>query len=278
MWSSPEGWMPEKTRAMLGGRYETAEGVARCVISRKVRDYRELASVARAAAEKAAAYIRSARRPPPGPEWSPKGLLDYVTEVDRSSEELIANALTTAVPGSQVLGEELSPQRAQSSQRAQSPASPQLLWVVDPLDGTTNYLHGYPQDAVSFAALVDGQLVAGVVLDVERDVAYTATTGGGAWCGDARLAVSQVTEPGHSLIGTGFPFRTPHLLPRYLRHFTAISAATAGIRRAGSAALDLVDVARGRFEGFWELDLAAWDVAAGVLLVREAGGIVTNVE
>jgi len=92
------------------------------------------------------------------------------------------------------------------------------------------------------------------------------------------LAVSKVTDPVLSLIGTGFPFRVPHLLPRYLRHFAAVNAATSGIRRAGSAALDLVDVARGRFEAFWELDLAPWDMAAGVLLVREAGGIVTNVE
>jgi len=239
-----------------------------------VRDYRQLADVARAAAEQAAAYVRKAVRPLAGAAWSRKGILDYVTEVDRGSEQLIADALTKAVPGSEVMGEELSPQRAP---RAQSPAPPlQVLWVVDPLDGTTNYLHGYPQYAVSIAAVVEGRLVAGVVLDVERDLGYHATAGGGAWCDGERLAVSNVTEPSLSLIGTGFPFRTPHLLPRYLRHFTAISAATAGIRRAGSAALDLVDVARGRFEGFWELDLAAWDVAAGTLIVREAGGVVTD--
>ena len=236
-----------------------------------MRDYRQLADVARAAAEQAAAYVRKAVRPLAGAAWSRKGILDYVTEVDRGSERLIASALTEAVPGSEVLGEELSPQRPQS------PALPhQLLWVVDPLDGTTNYLHGYPQYAVSIAAVVEGRLVAGVVLDVERDLGYHATAGGGAWCDGERLAVSNVTEPSLSLIGTGFPFRTPHLLPRYLRHFTAISAVTAGIRRAGSAALDLVDVARGRFEGFWELDLAAWDVAAGTLIVREAGGVVTD--
>lgn len=251
-----------------------------------MRDYRQLAEVARGAAERAAAYIRSARRPPAGPEWSAKGLLDYVTEVDRGSEQLIGEALTKAMPGSEVLGEELSPageargtspRRAQSSQRSRSPTTPaRLLWVVDPLDGTTNYLHGYPQYAVSIAALLEGRLVAGVVWDVERGLAYHATAGGGAWCNGERLAVSSVTEPSQSLIGTGFPFRTPRLLPRYLRHFTAVSAATAGIRRAGSAALDLVDVARGRFEGFWELDLAAWDVAAGTLIVREAGGVVTD--
>ncbi|HLB35397.1 MAG TPA: inositol monophosphatase family protein, partial [Gemmatimonadales bacterium] len=155
-----------------------------------MRDYTQLADIARAAAEKAAAYIRSARRPPAGPEWSAKGLLDYVTDVDRGSERLIADALTRAVPGSEVLGEEFSPQRTQRAQSFTTP--PQLLWVVDPLDGTTNYLHGYPQYAVSIAALVDGQLVAGVVLDVERNVVYHATAGGGAWCGGERLAVSQV--------------------------------------------------------------------------------------
>ena len=237
-----------------------------------MRDYRQLADVARAAAEQAAEYIRAARRPPAGAEWSRKGLLDYVTEVDRGSERLIASALDKAVPGSEVLGEEFSPQ----GPPAPSAPSAALLWVVDPLDGTTNYLHGYPQYAVSIAALTDGILVAGVVLDVERNVVYHATAGGGAWCDGERLAVSTVSEPSLSLIGTGFPFRTPRQMPQYLRHFVAISAATSGIRRAGSAALDLVDVARGRFEGFWELELAAWDVAAGTLIVREAGGIVTD--
>ncbi len=254
-----------------------------------MREYRHLAEVARAAGEQGAEYIRKARRPPPGAAWWRKGLLDYVTDVDRGSEKLIAEALTKAVPESEVLGEEFtpdgprraedhSPRRTRSTQRSESHPAPELLWVVDPLDGTTNYLHGYPQYAVSIAALVDGQLVAGAVVDVVRNLAYHAWAGGGAWCGDERLAVSSVTDPHLSLIGTGFPFRVPHLLPRYLRHFAAVSAEVSGIRRAGSASLDLVDVARGRFEAFWELDLAPWDLAAGVLLVREAGGIVTNVE
>ena len=255
----------------------------------KVRDYTELADVARAAAQRAAAFVREATVPPAGAQWSRKGLLDYVTEVDRGSERLIVESLTEAVPESAVLGEEFTPdgpqrpgdtslRRAQSGQKMGSHPAPQLLWVVDPLDGTANYLHRYPQYAVSIAALADGKLVAGVVLDVVRNLVYRAWAGGGAWCGDERLAVSEVTDPSLSLIGTGFPFRVPHLLPRYLRHFAAVTAATSGIRRAGSASLDLVDVARGRFEAFWELDLAPWDLAAGVLLVREAGGIVTDVD
>ena len=248
-----------------------------------MRDYRELAAVARTAAEQAAAQIRTARRPPAGVAWERKGGLDFVTEVDRASERLIAEMLTAAIPGSVIMGEELSP----TGNAAAPPASPArggagdrgaVLWVVDPLDGTTNYLHGYPQYAVSIAALVDGAPVAGVVVDVERGVAYHATSGGGAWCGQERLRVSGVTDPTLALIGTGFPFRVPHLLPRYLRQFAAVARAVSGVRRAGSAALDLADVTRGRFEGFWELELSAWDVAAGTLLIREAGGVVTDLD
>jgi myo-inositol-1(or 4)-monophosphatase len=239
---------------------------------RKVRDYRELADVARSAAERAAAQIRSVRRPQAGAAWEHKGALDFVTDVDRGSERLIVAALRRAVPGSAVIGEELTPDAGVG----RGPGG--VLWIVDPLDGTTNYLHGYPQYAVSIAAVVDGALVAGAVVDVERNLVYHASAGAGAWCGGERLGVSAVTAPGLSLIGTGFPFRVPHLLPRYLRQFTAINHAVSGVRRAGSAALDLADVARGRFEGFWELELAAWDVAAGVLLIREAGGIVTDLE
>jgi len=253
-----------------------------------VREHRQLADVARAAAQRGAGYIRSAQHPAVGTAWEHKGALDFVTDVDRGSERLIVETLSKAVPGSRVMGEELSPEVSrgggehsppQRTQRAQSPSTPPgLLWIVDPLDGTTNYLHGYPQYAVSIAAVVNGALVAGVVVDVERNLTYHATAGGGAWCGDERLRVSAVTEPGLSLIGTGFPFRVPRLLPSYLRQFTAINHAASGVRRAGSAALDLADVARGRFEGFWELELAAWDVAAGVLLIREAGGLVTDLE
>jgi myo-inositol-1(or 4)-monophosphatase len=246
-----------------------------------VRDYRELADAARSAAEQAAAQVRAAKRPRAGAAWEHKGALDFVTDVDRASERLIVETLTVAVPGSHVMGEELTPGTA-------APAAPAatagggggggsgVLWIVDPLDGTTNYLHGYPQYAVSIAAVADHTLVAGVVVDVERGLVYHATAGGGAWCGRERLRVSEVTQPSLSLIGTGFPFRVPRLLPGYLRQFTAITHAVSGVRRAGSAALDLADVARGRFEGFWELELAPWDMAAGILLIREAGGVVTD--
>jgi myo-inositol-1(or 4)-monophosphatase len=239
-----------------------------------VRDYRELAAVACSAAERAAGYIRSAERPGAGANWERKGPLDFVTDVDRESEELITHELIGSIRGSRVLGEELSKNASASAPGDKG----EVLWIVDPLDGTTNYLHAYPQYAVSIAAMVEGQLVAGVVADVARSVLYHATAGGGAWCAGERLRVSDVADPSQSLIGTGFPFRTPHQLPRYLRQFTAITHAVSGVRRAGSAALDLADVALGRFEGFWELELAPWDMAAGVLLIREAGGLVTDLD
>jgi glutamate formiminotransferase len=205
-------------------------------------------------------------RPSNPAEWGLKGVADFFTEVDRESERAIVETLLDATPDATVMGEELTP----SAERAP------LVWVVDPVDGTTNYLHAYPAYAVSIAAVTDGALAVGVVIDVERDLLYHATAGGGAWCGDRRIQVSGVTDPKRALIGTGFPFKVPQLLPRYLRHFTTILTATSGLRRAGSAALDLIDVGLGRFDGFWELHLAPWDVAAGTLFVREAGGVVTD--
>jgi myo-inositol-1(or 4)-monophosphatase len=154
----------------------------------------------------------------------------------------------------------------------------ELVWIVDPLDGTTNFLHGYPQYAVSIGCMVDGKLAAGVIHDVCRKRTYRAIRGGGAFEEDTRLSVSAVTEPRLALIGTGFPFKALNLLHVYLAQFSAVSGAASGIRRAGAAALDLADVAAGRLDGFWELQLAPWDIAAGTLLIREAGGIVTRLD
>lgn len=205
-------------------------------------------------------------RPANPADWGVKGAADFVTEVDRQAERAIVEKLLETTPDASVMGEELTPTAKLAP----------LVWVVDPLDGTTNYLHGYPAYAVSIAAVTDGALAVGVVLDVERDLIYHAVVGEGAWCGDRPIRVSGVTTPERALIGTGFPFKARGLLPRYLRQFTTILTATGGVRRAGSAALDLVDVGLGRFDGFWELSLAPWDVAAGSLIVREAGGIVTD--
>ncbi|OLC06435.1 MAG: hypothetical protein AUH78_00910 [Gemmatimonadetes bacterium 13_1_40CM_4_69_8] len=223
-----------------------------------------------AAASHAARLVRETLPPAPG-AWTEKSRHDFVTDVDRAAEALVAEALTTRVPGSRVVGEELSPSAERDAE---------VVWIVDPLDGTTNFLHGYPQYAVSIGCAVHGALCAGVIHDVARDLVYHAAAGLGAWQGDRRLAVSRETEPRRALVGTGFPFKqlNGEGLERYLRQLAAVVRATSGVRRAGSAALDLADVADGRFDAFWELTLAPWDVAAGVVLVREAGGVVTTLE
>ena len=200
-------------------------------------------------------------------DWQSKGHNDWATVVDQNAEAMIAEVLGRGAPGSRLVGEESSPELHRQG----------LVWVVDPLDGTTNFLHGYPQYAVSIAAAVDGILQAAVVVDVTRELVYGAVRGKGAWLGDTRLAVSGIADPARALLGTGYPFKHLEELERYLEQFRRILPATSGVRRAGSAALDLADVAAGRLDGFWELMLAPWDMSAGVLLIREAGGVVTDV-
>ncbi len=226
----------------------------------------DLLDIARAAAERAAAYLRGVGRPAGPDEWSWKGSRDFVTEVDRTAERIVTEALLAAEPGSRIVGEELSPALVREG----------LVWIVDPLDGTTNFLHDFPSYAVSIAAAVEGELQAGVVVQVPRQEVYTATRGGGAWQGDRRLSVSTIGDPTFALIGTGFPFKDISGLDEYQAQFARVATLTSGIRRPGSAALDLVDVAAGRFDGFWEQRLSAWDIAAGILLIREAGGVVTD--
>jgi myo-inositol-1(or 4)-monophosphatase len=202
-------------------------------------------------------------------EWRSKGRADFVSEVDTSSEQAIRTVLAREVTGATVLGEEMSPAARVDGG---------VAFVVDPLDGTTNFLHGFPAYAVSIGVLVDGRLAAGVVLDIPTGDLYTATAGGGAQCNGEPLAVSAIAEPTLALVGTGFPFKDLHQLEQYQRQFAAVTRGTSGLRRAGSAALDLAHVAAGRFEAFWELRLAPWDFSAGVLLIREAGGIVTDLD
>jgi myo-inositol-1(or 4)-monophosphatase len=226
----------------------------------------DLLHVARTAAERAAAYVGAVERPADPSRWTVKGSHDFVTEVDRTAERIVANVLLTAEPDSRIVGEELSPEVVNGG----------LVWIVDPLDGTTNFLHDFPAYAVSVAAAVDGELQAGVVVHVPRREVFAASRGGGAWQGDRRLTVSAIADPEFALIGTGFPFKdTTHLI-QYQEQFGRVAARASGIRRPGSAALDLADVAAGRFDGFWEQRLSAWDIAAGILLIREAGGIVTD--
>jgi myo-inositol-1(or 4)-monophosphatase len=150
------------------------------------------------------------------------------------------------------------------------------VFVVDPLDGTTNFLHGFPWYAVSIGAQVDGALAAGVVLNAANGELFTATAGGGARMNGQPIRVSEIDEPSRALIGTGLPFKGGEMVDEYLRMLPRIMKESAGIRRPGAASLDLTDVACGRFDGFWELTLAPWDIAAGMLIIREAGGVVTD--
>jgi len=222
--------------------------------------------LAKIAATRAASYLRGVERPSDPASWTAKTRRDFVTEIDRTAERMIAEVLLAAEPGSRIVGEELSPEVVADG----------LVWVVDPLDGTTNFLHDFPSYAVSIAATVDGALEAGVVVHVPRNEMYSAARGSGAWQEERRLSVSEIRDPDFALIGTGFPFRDNAGIVEYQRQFARISGATSGIRRPGSAALDLGDVAAGRFDGFWEQRLSAWDIAAGILLIREAGGVVTD--
>ena len=226
----------------------------------------DLLHLARTAAEAAARYIRSVERPADPSRWSLKGSRDFVTEVDRTAERIITDLLLAAEPGSRVVGEELQPDIVTEG----------LVWVVDPLDGTTNFLHDFPSYAVSLAGAVDGVLEVAAVVHVPDGVTYTARRGGGAWEGERRLSVSAIDDPAFALIGTGFPFKAMDRIDEYLEEFRRVAGQASGIRRPGSASLDLADVAAGRFDGFWEQRLSAWDIAAGILLIREAGGRVTD--
>lgn len=229
--------------------------------------HRDLLATAVAAAVRATDVIRQRAGDPHALTWQEKSPADFVSDVDRAAEAAITELIHQRQPHAVILGEELTPGAALDAE---------TVFVVDPLDGTTNFLHRYPSFAVSIGVLHEGRLAAGVVLDVSHGDLFTATAGGGARHNGQPIRVSPITEPSRALIGTGFPFKSLHLLDDYQRQFAAVLRRTAGIRRAGSAALDLCDVAAGRFEAFWELVLAPWDVAAGILIVREAGGVVTN--
>jgi myo-inositol-1(or 4)-monophosphatase len=221
------------------------------------------------AARDAAHVIRESSGALDDLDWVEKASADFVTEVDRGAESAITSTINGAFAKAVIVGEELTPETIIDS--------PALTFIVDPLDGTTNFLHGFPHFSVSIAVMYRGQLAAAVVLNVPRGDLFTATLGNGTRLNGEHVTVSSIDSTSRALIGTGFPFKNPDLLETYAKQFVEISRHTAGIRRAGSAALDLADVACGRFDGFWELVLAPWDVAAGILLVREAGGIVTNI-
>lgn len=196
-----------------------------------------------------------------------KGQSDYVTEIDRQAEDAILQILTTAYPDHAIVAEE----------SGVSGGNGEYEWVIDPLDGTTNFMHGFPQFSVSIALKRRGVLEQAVIYDPMRDELFTASRGAGARLNDRRLRVTPCRQLQDALLGTGFPYRDMSHLDTYLEVFRAFIPATSGIRRPGSAALDLAYVAAGRLDGFWEFGLKPWDIAAGALLVQEAGGLVGDV-
>ena len=188
-----------------------------------------------------------------------KSLNDLVSEVDRAAEEAIIDTLKSSYPDHAILAEESG-----------ATGDSEYVWIIDPLDGTTNFLHGLPIFAVSIALMHKGQLQHGVIYDPTRNDLYTASRGDGAFLNDRRLRVSKRDKLIDGLIGTGFPFRMFDYIDPYLGILKDLMTRTAGVRRPGSAALDLAAVAAGRLDGFWEIGLSPWDMAAGVLMITEA--------
>ncbi len=194
-----------------------------------------------------------------------KGPHDFVTEIDQRAEAAIVEIIQRAYPEHGILAEEGTRIESQDYE-----------WIIDPLDGTTNFIHAVPSLAVSIGVRRQNRLEHAVVYDPLRNELFTASRGGGAHLNDRRLRVSQRRDLDDSLIATGFPFRDFSYLDEYLAIFKNLMQKTAGLRRAGSAALDLAYVAAGRYDGFWEFHLKPWDVAAGALLIQEAGGLATD--
>lgn len=226
----------------------------------------QLTQQVEAIARKAGDFILNERKTFSTKKVEVKGLNDFVSYVDKSSEKLIVAQLKEILPQTGFITEEGTEARDDNP----------LKWVIDPLDGTTNFIHGMPFFAVSIALLHEKEPLVGVVYEINQDEMFSAWKDGGAYLNAEAISVSNATTVKDSLLGTGFPYYDYHLLNQYLDLFKHLMQHSHGIRRPGSAATDLAYVACGRFDGFYEYSLSPWDVAAGVLLVREAGGIVTD--
>lgn len=196
-----------------------------------------------------------------------KGSNDFVTNVDKDAEAMIRDTIFKSYPKHSIVGEELGQQLGSDAD---------YLWVIDPLDGTTNFIKGIPHFAVSIALKVKGRTEQAVVYDPIRGELFTATRGQGAQLNSKRIRVNKATDLSGTVLATGFPFKQKHHIEEYMNAFNALFVHTADMRRAGSAALDLAYVAAGRVDGFFEIGLKPWDTAAGQLLVKEAGGLVTD--
>jgi myo-inositol-1(or 4)-monophosphatase len=194
---------------------------------------------------------------------------DFVTEVDKAAEATIIETLREVYPSHAILAEE-------SGQSSGDGGMPEYQWIIDPLDGTTNFIHGFPQYAVSIALAHKGVLAHAVVFDPNRNELFTASKGAGAFLNDKRIRVSKRTKLEEALLGTGFPYRMFEHVDPYLAIFKEMTRRCAGVRRPGAASLDLAWLAAGRIDGFWEFGLSPWDMAAGALLIQEAGGLVSD--
>ncbi len=225
-------------------------------------------NVAVKAARAAGAIINRAALDVEAVRVSQKQVNDFVTEVDHASEQAIIDTLLGAYPDHAIWAEE--------SGRTQGRQGSDFVWVIDPLDGTTNFIHGFPVYCVSIALIVKGKVEQAVVYDPTRNDLFTATRGRGAYLNDRRLRVSKRIDLSKCLVSTGFPFRPGDNFNAYLRMMADVMQRTAGLRRPGAAALDLAYVAAGWTDGFFETGLSPWDVAAGSLLVTEAGGLIGN--
>jgi len=225
-------------------------------------------NVAIIAARKAGNIINRASLDIEQVKVSTKSANDFVTEVDQKAEEVIIETLLTAYPGHGILAEE--------SGRTHGAKNSEYVWIIDPLDGTTNFIHGFPVYAVSIALAFRDQIQQAVVYDPTRNDLFYASKGRGAFLNDKRLRVSKRTRMSDSLIGTGFPFRKGDNFQRYVKMFSEIMQNCAGVRRPGAAALDLCYVAAGYYDGFFETGLNPWDIAAASLMITEAGGLIGN--
>jgi myo-inositol-1(or 4)-monophosphatase len=223
-----------------------------------------LLNIAVKAARRAGSLINRAALDRSVLEVRAKRANDFVTQVDKAAEAAIIEIIRKAHPDHAILAEE----------SGASAIKNEYCWVIDPLDGTTNFIHGFPQYCVSIAVQHKGATAHGVVYDPAKNELFTASKGRGAFLDDRRIRVSKCLQLKSALVGTGFPFKELSRLDLYMKHLNTIMQHSAGVRRAGAAALDLAYVAAGRLDAFWEMGLSAWDMAAGALMVQEAGGLV----
>jgi myo-inositol-1(or 4)-monophosphatase len=224
-------------------------------------------TIAVRAARRAGSIINRAALDGSGLEVRSKRMNDFVTKVDHAAEEAIIETVRKAYPEHAVLAEE-------SGASAGSAEYPEYQWIIDPLDGTTNFIHGFPQYCVSIGIRHRDALAHGVIYDPIKNELFTASKGRGAFLNDRRIRVSKCLRLSDALVGTGFPFREIGQIERYTQQLKQLMQKSAGVRRAGAAALDLAYVACGRLDAFWEIGLSAWDMAAGALMIQEAGGLV----